>query len=126
VRQKGLKTLLLLILAGIPVIWCVAYPINYPQNYSYIAKQLGWIPQKNAYNLCNGYYRELPIIYIPNPRVKSQVDNYNIHAEHVVIPLKKGPYVFKKNVVVTQIDRQLMSDFAYGPKAQVIMLKIKK
>jgi LPS-assembly protein len=111
VRLKYLKTLLLLIMLS-PIAWGSVNTIC--QRQAFIAKQLGWITQKNACNLCNGYFRELPIIYLPNPRVKSQTDNYNIHADHVIIPLKHGPYVFKHNVTITQIDRQLIADKAYA------------
>lgn len=110
VQLKYLKTLLLLIIS--PIAFGSVDTIC--QQQAFIAKQLGWITQKNSYNLCNGYFRELPITYLPNPRVKSQADNYNIHADHVTIPLKQGPYVFKHNVIVTQIGRQLMADLAYA------------
>lgn len=111
-RHRILKTLLLTASIGIAISWCIAKPAVLSR--AQIAKQLGWVEQKNAYNLCNGYYLELPINYIPNTQVQSQSDNYNINADRVIVPLKQGPYVFKKNVVVTQIGRQLKSDLAYG------------
>lgn len=107
-----MKTLLLLFAMASSIAWGAVNTIC--QRQAIIAKQLGWITQKNPYNLCNGYFQELPIFYLPNPRVRSQSDNYNIHADHVVIPLKQGPYVFKHNVIITQIDRQLMADMAYA------------
>jgi LPS-assembly protein len=110
--RHNIKTLLLLILVVVPAVCCIASVPNC--HKSTLSKQLGWVEQRNSYNLCNGYFKEAPIIYIPNPRITSQSDNYNIHADHVVFPLKKGPYKFKGNVIVTQINRQLTSDFAYA------------
>lgn len=79
-----------------------------------IARKLGWITSVNSYNLCGGYYKEFPIIYIPNPYVKSQKHSYDIHADSVVLPLRRGTFVFKNNVVVTQPQRQLTANLAYA------------
>jgi LPS-assembly protein len=89
-----------------------AYKLNI-SKYS-LAKKLGWVEQQNPYNICGGYYKEFPIDYIPNPYAASQANNYNISADQTILPLKKGTLVFKKNVVVTQPNRQLTSNMAYA------------
>jgi LPS-assembly protein len=82
-----------------------------PQND--IATQLGWIAEpNNNHNVCQGYYRELPIAYTPNPLVSAQQNNYNISADQTIYSLK-GMSTLKGRVQVTQPDSQLNSDIAY-------------
>ncbi len=77
-----------------------------------LAKQLGWIKELNIYNLCDGYYKELPIPYTPNPLAVSQAGNYDITADHVTLALK-GMSTLKGHVRITQPDVEMQSDVAY-------------
>ncbi|MCP4474898.1 MAG: LPS assembly protein LptD [Gammaproteobacteria bacterium] len=74
-----------------------------------LANELGWIVSDNPYNVCGGYYRELPIAYTPNPRAKSQRDNYDIAADQSEWTLK-GDMTFSGHVKVTQAHHQMQAD----------------
>lgn len=81
-------------------------PFDYP-------KVLGWIPApNNIYNLCNGYYRDLPIPYIPNPMLKDQTNTYDITADKVTY-LTHGTSTLKGNVRITKPGEQMNANLAY-------------
>jgi len=81
-------------------------------RYSAVGKELGWIDAPNTYNICQGYYKELPIAYTPNPFALSQAKNYDIRADKVTYALK-GRSTLQGNVIVKQPDQQLKADKAY-------------
>jgi len=81
------------------------------QNIS-VAQQLGWVKENNPYNICGGYYNELPIQYTPNPYVQSQEENYDISADNTTYAFK-GISTLTGNVEVVQPDRKLTSDIAH-------------
>ncbi len=80
---------------------------------STLSKTLGWINQpNNPYNICGGYYKELPIIYIPSPYVTSQKQNYDFKSDETIYSFK-GVSQAKGNVKVTQKDSEMTSNVAY-------------
>jgi LPS-assembly protein len=81
-------------------------------NQTAVGEILGWVSQKNHYNICGGYYKELPIPYTPNPLAKTQTHNYNIRADHTNLSLK-GTTTLTGHVQVTQPDKQLNATRAY-------------
>lgn len=76
-----------------------------------LPKILGWQPEKNIYNVCGGYYLELPIPYEPNPNYQDQTHNYDIKADNSDLSLN-GTSRLTGNVRVTQPMKSLQADRA--------------
>ncbi|PIQ43583.1 MAG: hypothetical protein COV52_07935 [Gammaproteobacteria bacterium CG11_big_fil_rev_8_21_14_0_20_46_22] len=89
-----------------------AYNVHDLSSSSGLASLLGWTPQKNAPNLCEGYYKELPILYSPNLSFSSQTNNYDIDADNTELSLKGGSELHG-HVRVTQPNQSLQADKAY-------------
>lgn len=76
------------------------------------AHLLGWVTQKNnPYNICNGYYKDLPIIYVNNPLIQSQTNNFDIHADFYDYSFQ-GTSHLRGNIMVTQPQSRLTADKA--------------
>jgi LPS-assembly protein len=77
-----------------------------------LAKQLGWVTEPNQYNLCGGYYKELPIPYVPNTKVSSQTNNYNIYANYTDYSFI-GNSTLHGNVRVIRPNSEMTADTAH-------------
>lgn len=77
------------------------------------AELIGWVPDaKDPYNLCQGYYRELPIVYHPNILLQDQTHNYDTHADSVEFT-KTGDSVLTGHVSITQPGQEVKANIAY-------------
>lgn len=80
---------------------------------SQLSNTLGWVNQpNNPYNICGGYYKELPIIYIPSPYIASQKQNYDFTFDQMIYSFQ-GASQAKGHVKVTQQDTEMTSNIAY-------------
>lgn len=71
------------------------------------ARLLNWVPApNNPYNICGGYYKDLPIEYTPNPFISSQVDTYDITGDRVLYSMK-GMSEVEGHVQISQPNQQL-------------------
>ena len=78
-----------------------------------LSNTLGWIIQpNNPYNICGGYYKELPIIYKPSPYVSSQKQNYDFKFDQMIYSFK-GASQAKGHVKITQQNTEMTSNVAY-------------
>lgn len=78
-----------------------------------LAQELGWVIQpNNPHNICNGYYQSLPILYVPNPLVRSQQDNYDFYADQTTYSLK-GVSTAIGHVRVTQPQSEMTANRAF-------------
>ena len=103
------KRYLIIAAVGAIVSSAAATNLNNLANVQAVGKVIGWIPQNNTYNICGGYYKELPIPYTANPLISSQAHNYDIHADHIDWSVK-GTSTLKGNVRITQPGKQLNAD----------------
>lgn len=88
----------------------VALSANVPSGS--LSQLLGWVTEpNNGKNICNGYYRELPILYQPSSRVTTQANNYDFSADHVTYSFK-GVSTAVGHVKVTQTNSQLTAQRA--------------
>ena len=82
-------------------------------SQSQLSNTLGWIIQpNNPYNICGGYYKELPIIYTPSPYVSSQKQNYDFKFDQMIYSFK-GASQAKGHVKITQQNTEMTSNVAY-------------
>ena len=101
-RYKNLKFHFIFVALIAIVLLCLSQVSFAALSDSELSNTLGWINQpNNPYNLCGGYYKELPIIYIPSPYVISQKQNYDFRSDQTIYSLK-GVSKAKGNVKVTQ------------------------
>ncbi|MEM9242890.1 MAG: LPS assembly protein LptD [Pseudomonadota bacterium] len=77
----------------------------------FLSKQLGWIIDKQDGGICNGYYEDLPIPYIPDPDLKDQSHTYNIRANSSRWSLV-GDSEFKGDVRMTKENQEITADRA--------------
>lgn len=77
-----------------------------------LAKQLDWVVAPNQYNLCGGYYKDLPISYVANSQITSQENNYNIYANHADYSFV-GNSTFTGNVRVVRPNSEITADIAH-------------
>lgn len=76
-----------------------------------LSNELGWIISPTPYNVCGGYYQELPIPYVANADIADQQSNYNIAADHSQWSLS-GTSSFQGHVKVIQQNREVTANAA--------------
>ena len=87
------------------------FPTNLKQ--SEIAHILGWIPDKNKCQFCQGYYSEPDVVRQHPLLTPASEQNTHITSTGPTIFAQNGVTVLQRNVIVTQPGRMVTADKAY-------------
>lgn len=78
-------------------------------GYEALQNRLNWVSTQKADNLCQGYYIDEPIHFLPDKQLSNPEQSYNINADDVSYSLK-GPSVLSGHVVLSRPKKRFKAD----------------